>query len=84
MAYYDYPEAGPDSISSEADLCQEVQPWDIVITTGVWIDDIDADYHEAVLKLAGMGAIILLFAGGFGVPAEPETSTEVSLACATR
>jgi methyl-accepting chemotaxis protein len=65
MASYDYPKPGQTQPLPKLTYAKKFKPWDIVITSGVWIDDIDADYHEAVLKLAGMGAIILLFAGGF-------------------
>jgi methyl-accepting chemotaxis protein len=64
MAYYDYPKPGQTQPLPKLTYAKKFKPWSMVITTGVWIDDIDADYHEAVMKLAGMGAIILLFAGG--------------------
>jgi methyl-accepting chemotaxis protein len=64
MAYYDYPKPGQTQPLPKLTYAKKFKPWNIVITTGVWIDDLDADYHEAVLKLAGLGAAILLFAGG--------------------
>jgi methyl-accepting chemotaxis protein len=34
-------------------------PWDMVITSGVWVDDIDADFHGILTKL-GMLALAIL------------------------
>ena len=65
MSYYDYPKPGQTQPLLKLTYGKKFKPWNLVITTGVWVDDIDADYHEAVMKLAGMGAIILMFAGGF-------------------
>ncbi len=36
------------------------KPWSLVIATGVFIDDIDAVMHEAALRLAVIGAVILI------------------------
>lgn len=56
---YDYPKPGATEPLPKLTLVRKFMPWNLVVTTGVWIDDLNQDYHAVLLKLAGFGALIL-------------------------
>lgn len=61
---YDYPKPGSTEPLPKLTLVKKFAPWDIVISSGVWIDDVQAEFRTTVLQLAGLGLLILLLAGG--------------------
>jgi methyl-accepting chemotaxis protein len=61
---YDYPKPGGSEPLPKLTFVKKFAPWDLVISTGVWVDDIEADYHAALFRLAGLGLAILALAGG--------------------
>jgi methyl-accepting chemotaxis protein len=64
MSTYDYPKPGTTEPLPKLTYIKKFAPWNLLITTGVWIDDLDADYHAVLFKLAGIGGLILAFAAG--------------------
>lgn len=56
---YDYPKPGATEPLPKLTLVKKFMPWSLVVTTGVWIDDLEQDYHAVLFKLAGFGGIIL-------------------------
>jgi methyl-accepting chemotaxis protein len=64
MASYDYPKPGQTENLPKLTFARKFKPWNLLITSGVWIDDIDAAYQSTVLHLAGFGLVILLVMGG--------------------
>jgi methyl-accepting chemotaxis protein len=64
MASYDYPKPGETELLPKRTFARKFTPWKLLITSGVWIDDIEAAYHRTVLHLAGFGLVILLVMGG--------------------
>jgi methyl-accepting chemotaxis protein len=64
LTVYDYPKPGTTESSPKLTLVKKFVPWNMAITAGVWIDDLEADYHAVVLRLAGYGLVLLLITGG--------------------
>jgi methyl-accepting chemotaxis protein len=63
-AVYDYPKPGTTEALPKLTFVKKFAPWNMAITAGVWIDDIEADYRAVVLRLAGYGLGLLLVTGG--------------------
>jgi methyl-accepting chemotaxis protein len=64
MSLYDYPKPGSTEALPKLTFVKKFAPWNLIIATGVWVDDIDADYHAALARLAGFGLVLLLVSGG--------------------
>jgi methyl-accepting chemotaxis protein len=64
IAIYDYPKPGATEGLPKMTFVKRFAPWNMAITAGVWIDDVEADYHAVVLRLAGYGLLLLLVTGG--------------------
>jgi methyl-accepting chemotaxis protein len=64
VTFYDYPKPGTTEPLQKMTLVRKFAPWNMMITTGVWIDDLNADYRAVLLKLAGLGALILAVSAG--------------------
>jgi methyl-accepting chemotaxis protein len=64
MTVYDYPKPGGTEPLPKLTFVKKFAPWNMAITTGVWIDDVEADYHAVVWRLAGYGLVLLLITGG--------------------
>ncbi len=64
LAVYDYPKPGATELLPKMTYAKLFGPWNMIITAGVWIDDLEADFHAVVYRLAGFGALLVLIAGG--------------------
>ncbi len=64
LVNYDYPKPGATDPLPKLTLVKKFMPWNLVITTGVWIDDLNQDYQAVLLKLAGFSALILAIGAG--------------------
>jgi methyl-accepting chemotaxis protein len=64
MTSYDYPKPGQTELLPKRTFLKKFTPWNLVISAGVWIDDLEADYHAALYRLAGIGAVLLLLTSG--------------------
>jgi methyl-accepting chemotaxis protein len=64
MSFYDYPKPGETENLPKMTFARKFAPWNVLITSGVWIDDIDAAYRGTVWRLAGFGLVILIIMGG--------------------
>ena len=65
MATYGYPkETGATELFPKMTFVKKFEPWNLIISTGVWIDDLEADFYAVVYRLAGYGLVLLLISGG--------------------
>jgi methyl-accepting chemotaxis protein len=64
LTVYDYPKPGATEAVPKLTFVKKFTPWKLIVTAGVWIDDLEADYHAALYRLAGAGLILLLITGG--------------------
>jgi methyl-accepting chemotaxis protein len=65
MVSYLYPKPGTtEPLLPKLTLIKKFAPWGLIITAGVYVDDLDADYQAVVLRLALYGLVLLLIAGG--------------------
>ncbi len=56
---YMFPKPGTKEPLPKLTYVIKFKPWNAVFGTGVWIDDIEADYRDALMKLGGIGLIIM-------------------------
>ena len=63
VAYY-WPKPGVDEPVRKISYIKRFAPWDWIIGTGVYVDDVEAQYQEVLRTLLGIGLVlaILLFA----------------------
>ncbi len=63
VAYY-WPKPGVDEPVSKISYIKRFAPWDWIIGTGVYVDDVEAQYREVLHTLLGIGLVLalLLFA----------------------
>jgi len=59
---YMFPKPGETKPSPKLAYVQRFAPWDAVIGTGAYTDDIESEYQAALLKLGGIAAAILAVA----------------------
>jgi methyl-accepting chemotaxis protein len=64
LAIYDYPKPGATELLPKMTFVKKFEPWKLIITAGVWIDDLEADFYAVVYRLAGFGLVLLLITGG--------------------
>jgi methyl-accepting chemotaxis protein len=64
LAVYDHPKPGTTELLPKMTYAKLFGSWNMIITAGVWIDDLEADYRAVVYRLAGFGAILVLITGG--------------------
>jgi methyl-accepting chemotaxis protein len=64
MFAYDYAKPGETVPLPKLTFARKFRPWNLLITSGVWIDDIDAAYRATLFRLAGFGLVILLVMAG--------------------
>jgi methyl-accepting chemotaxis protein len=65
MVSYNYPKPGTTApLLPKLTFIKKFAPWNLIITAGVYMDDLDGDYRAVVLRLAGYGLVLLLIAGG--------------------
>ncbi|MFM4995535.1 methyl-accepting chemotaxis protein [Aeromonas sanarellii] len=63
VAYY-WPKPGVDEPVRKISYIKRFAPWDWIIGTGVYVDDVEAQYQEVLRTLLGIGLVLaaLLFA----------------------
>lgn len=64
LAAYDYPKPGQTEALPKMTYVKKFAPWKLLITAGVWTDDLEADFMAVVWRLAGYGLVLLLITGG--------------------
>jgi methyl-accepting chemotaxis protein len=64
---YSYPKPNQTSPLPKLALIRRFRPWDAMFSTGIWIDDIEHDYHkiQLTLVLAGFGILLISGAASF-------------------
>jgi methyl-accepting chemotaxis protein len=59
-ATYMYPKPGQTEALVKVAAVAKFQPWDLVVFTGAYTDDLDAAFHASVWRMGGFGCAILL------------------------
>ena len=57
---YVWPKAGSDTPEPKVSYVQEFGPWDWVIGTGIYVDDVSAAFWSAAKKSAALALVVLL------------------------
>ena len=61
VQYYSSSKPGqPEGMYFKSSYGKGFEPWGLVLATGVYLDDLQAQIREMVLKAAGIGALVLL------------------------
>ena len=60
---YMYPKPGTTEPLSKLSFIKKFQPWNMFILSGVYTDDIDADFYAVLIKLGVVALIIVLVTG---------------------
>ncbi|MGO8916146.1 MAG: methyl-accepting chemotaxis protein [Stellaceae bacterium] len=60
---YVFPKPGTTEPLLKLSYIKKFKPWNAYFGTGVWIDDIEAEYHAALLRLSLFGLAILAVVG---------------------
>lgn len=63
-AYYSFPRAGSSVPVEKIAYTLPYQPWNWLLITGIYGDDIDAVFWETIWKFFGIGTVILLVISG--------------------
>jgi methyl-accepting chemotaxis protein len=59
---YGYPKPGETQEKEKFSIVARFAPWKIIVFSGAWVDDVEADYHTVLLRLSVVGGLILLAA----------------------
>ena len=67
VATYVFPRAGETVPLEKITYVKYFKPWDAFIATGVYVDDIDAEYHAVLIRLGLVALVLILIVGGIAV-----------------
>ncbi|QUS39848.1 methyl-accepting chemotaxis protein [Tardiphaga alba] len=59
IAYYLYPRPGQTEPTSKMVYARHFAPWDVTLSTGLYVDDLDADVNALLVRLGSLGAGVL-------------------------
>jgi methyl-accepting chemotaxis protein len=62
VEFYKFPRPGSDTPVPKVSVTLAHQPWNWVVGTGVYIDDIDAEFRAAALRFAAIAVAVALIA----------------------
>ncbi|SDB55910.1 methyl-accepting chemotaxis protein [Pseudomonas sp. NFACC13-1] len=65
MINYLWPKPGAEAPVGKTSYVQLFEPWDWVIGSGVYIDDVQAEFQSQVIKASAVGLVITLLMGLF-------------------
>jgi methyl-accepting chemotaxis protein len=57
---YPYAKPGESEQKDKLSIVSRFVPWNVIVFSGAWVDDIDADYHAVLLRLGIIGGLILV------------------------
>ncbi len=57
---YVFPKPGQTELLRKFAYAERFEPWHMVVLGGAYVDDLDADFHAALWRLASIGGAILL------------------------
>jgi methyl-accepting chemotaxis protein len=60
---FSYPKPGQSEPLPKVSILKKFAPWSMMLSTGVWVDDIEADYRRVLLNLGLLGLGILAVVG---------------------
>ncbi|MEM5470399.1 methyl-accepting chemotaxis protein [Hoeflea sp. AS60] len=61
VEYYSTSKPGePEGMFFKSSYAKGFEPWGLVLATGVYLDDLQAQIRDMILKAAGIGALVLL------------------------
>jgi len=58
--FYRFPRAGTDIASPKASYATGFAPWGWMVGTGIYMDDIDAEYRDAAWKFTAIAGLVVL------------------------
>jgi len=61
---YDYPKPGTTEPLPKLTFAKKFAPWQLIVNSGVWIDDIQKDFRHTLAMVSGLGLVIVLFTAG--------------------
>ena len=61
---YDYPKPGTTEFLPKMTYAKKFAPWQLIINSGVWIDDIQKDFRHTLAMVSGLGLVIVLLTAG--------------------
>src|SRR5581483_1159037 len=66
---YYYPKPGEKTALPKLSFVKTFAPWNCLFGTGVYVDDIEAEYHSLLFELGGVALVLLTLAGvlAFGI-----------------
>jgi len=57
---YVFPKPGQTELLQKFSYVAKFEPWHMVVLAGAYVDDLDADFHAALWRLAAIGGAVLL------------------------
>jgi methyl-accepting chemotaxis protein len=57
---YRFPKPGHSSAVGKISFVARYKPWNVTFLAGAYLDDLEASFHADMLRLAGLGGVILL------------------------
>ncbi len=64
LAFYQFPRPGSDVPAPKVSFAMGYAPWNWMIGTGIYIDDIDAEFRAAAWRFGGIALVVTLAALG--------------------
>ena len=61
---YTFPKPGQTQPLLKLAYAKQFVPWNVFITTGAYVDDIDAEFQEELIRLVAIAAVLLLLSAG--------------------
>lgn len=59
MTYYLYPRPGQTEPTAKMVYARYFAPWDVTVSTGLYVDDLDTDVNALLMRLGSLGAAVL-------------------------
>ena len=60
---FDYPKPGQSEPLPKLSYIRKFAPWNMLLSSGVWVDDIRSEYHALLFRFGGVGLLIFLAIG---------------------
>lgn len=64
---YRFPRPGQTTPLPKVSYVARIAPWNAVLLGGAYVDDLDAEFHNALLRLGAAGLVILLVTGALAM-----------------
>jgi methyl-accepting chemotaxis protein len=61
---YGFPRPGATRPSPKVTFMMRFEPWNAFITSGAYVDDVEAEFHQTLLRLSIVGLVLITVAAG--------------------